>query len=52
MPTIQVKNQSISSVSVEDSRSTNDKDDVPDLRTAAMMIAVDRVAKSYVSIGI
>ena len=30
----------------------NDKDDVPDLRTAAMMIAVDRVAKSYVSIGI
>jgi len=30
----------------------NDKDNVPDLRTAAMMIAVDRVAKSYVSIGI
>ena len=30
----------------------NDKDNVPDLRTAAMMIAVDRVAKSYISIGI
>ena len=30
----------------------NDTDNVPDLRTAAMMIAVDRVAKSYISIGI
>ena len=30
----------------------NDKANVPDLRTAAMMIAVDRVAKSYISIGI
>ena len=30
----------------------NDKDNVPDLRTAAMVIAVERVAKSYVSIGI
>jgi glutamate dehydrogenase (NAD(P)+) len=30
----------------------NEKDNVPDLRTAAMMIAVDRVAKSYISIGI
>ena len=34
------------------SETWNDKDNVPDLRTAAMMIAVDRVAKSYVSIGI
>ena len=30
----------------------NDTDNVPDLRTAAMMIAVDRVAQSYISIGI
>ena len=30
----------------------NDKENIPDLRTAAMMIAVDRVAKSYVSIGL
>ncbi len=34
------------------SETWNHKDNVPDLRTAAMMIAVDRVAKSYVSIGI
>ncbi len=30
----------------------NETDNVPDLRTAAMMIAVDRVAQSYISIGI
>ena len=30
----------------------NDTDNVPDLRTAAMMIAVDRIAHSYISIGI
>ena len=30
----------------------NETDSVPDLRTAAMMIAVDRVAQSYISIGI
>ena len=30
----------------------NETDNVPDLRTAAMMIAVDRVAQSYLSIGI
>ena len=30
----------------------NRNDEVPDLRTAAMMIAVDRIAKSYISIGI
>ena len=30
----------------------NEIDNVPDLRTAAMMIAVDRVAQSYISIGI
>jgi len=30
----------------------NDKENIPDLRTAAMMIAVDRVAKSYISIGL
>jgi glutamate dehydrogenase (NAD(P)+) len=30
----------------------NETGNVPDLRTAAMMIAVDRVAKSYISIGI
>ena len=29
----------------------NDKDNVPDLRTAAMMIAVERIAHSYISIG-
>ena len=34
------------------SETWNHKDNVPDLRTAAMMIAVDRVAKSYISIGI
>ena len=43
--TMRAANEAISTV-------WNDKDDVPDLRTAAMMIAVDRVAKSYVSIGI
>ncbi len=30
----------------------NDTGNVPDLRTAAMMIAVDRIAHSYISIGI
>jgi glutamate dehydrogenase (NAD(P)+) len=30
----------------------NETDNVPDLRTAAMMIAVNRVAQSYISIGI
>ena len=30
----------------------NDTDNVPDLRTAAMMIAIDRIAHSYTSIGI
>lgn len=30
----------------------NNGNNVPDLRTAAMMIAVDRVAQSYISIGI
>jgi len=30
----------------------NTNNSIPDLRTAAMMIAVDRVAQSYVSIGI
>ena len=30
----------------------NETDNVPDLRAAAMMIAVDRVAQSYISIGI
>jgi glutamate dehydrogenase (NAD(P)+) len=30
----------------------NETDNVPDLRTAAMMIAVDRVAQSYISIGL
>ena len=30
----------------------NETDNVPDLRTAAMMIAGDRVAQSYISIGI
>jgi glutamate dehydrogenase (NAD(P)+) len=30
----------------------NETDNIPDLRTAAMMIAVDRVAQSYISIGI
>lgn len=30
----------------------NETANVPDLRTAAMMIAVDRVARSYISIGI
>ena len=34
------------------SETWNHKDNVPDLRTAAMMIAVDRVAHSYISIGI
>ena len=34
------------------SKTWNDKDDVPDLRTAAMMIAVERIAHSYISIGI
>jgi len=34
------------------SKTWNQKDNVSDLRTAAMMIAVDRVAKSYISIGI
>ena len=34
------------------SKTWHDKDNVPDLRTAAMMIAVERVAKSYISIGI
>ena len=29
----------------------NDKENVPDLRTAAMMIAVERIAHSYISIG-
>ena len=29
----------------------NDQDNVPDLRTAAMMIAVERIARSYRSIG-
>ena len=30
----------------------NENNEIPDLRTAAMMIAVDRIAKSYISIGI
>ena len=30
----------------------NDTDNVPDLRTAAMMIAINRVAQSYISIGL
>ena len=30
----------------------NETDNVPDLRTAAMMIAVNRIAHSYISIGI
>jgi glutamate dehydrogenase (NAD(P)+) len=30
----------------------NQNKNIPDLRTAAMMIAVDRIAKSYISIGI
>ena len=34
------------------SETWNENDNVPDLRTAAMMIAVDRVAQSYISIGI
>ena len=34
------------------SKTWNDSDNVPDLRTAAMMIAVNRVAQSYISIGI
>jgi glutamate dehydrogenase (NAD(P)+) len=34
------------------SKTWNDKDNVSDLRTAAMMIAVDRIAHSYISIGI
>ncbi len=34
------------------SKTWNDKDNVPDLRTAAMMIAVERIAHSYISIGI
>ena len=34
------------------SKAWNDKDNVPDLRTAAMMIAVERIAHSYISIGI
>ena len=34
------------------SETWNHKDNVPDLRTAAMMIAVDRIAHSYISIGI
>ena len=34
------------------SKTWNQKDNVSDLRTAAMMIAVERVAKSYISIGI
>ena len=34
------------------SETWNDKDNVPDLRTAAMMIAVERIAHSYISIGI
>jgi glutamate dehydrogenase (NAD(P)+) len=34
------------------SKAWNDTDNVSDLRTAAMMIAVDRVAQSYISIGI
>jgi glutamate dehydrogenase (NAD(P)+) len=29
----------------------NKSNKIPDLRTAAMMIAVDRIAKSYISIG-
>ena len=34
------------------SETWNHKDNVPDLRTAAMMIAVKRIAHSYISIGI
>ena len=34
------------------SKAWHDKDNVPDLRTAAMMIAVGRIAHSYNSIGI
>ena len=34
------------------SKTWNDKDNVSDLRTAAMIIAVDRIAHSYISIGI
>ena len=34
------------------SKAWHDKEYVPDLRTAAMMIAVDRIAHSYISIGL